>query len=384
MARRHWLDPLARRLLIASGQLPPDSPVRPDRPSRGRSGAAERGPSGGAGDPLAASADPAERHDALERDLLALKLAQNPGLRLRDAEEVRHAAALGWRLDVNQATAADWTRLPGCTAERADLLARLRAAGVQLSGPEDLQAVLGLDGATLASWLPLLSFRWYGDAVATGPAAVAVNLASAAELARLPGLTPERSQRLQRERRRAPFRDLAELGERLCLPAEVLESWIGRVDCAPGSGRDGWRGMGASLTADAPLVAGPGGAGSGVPGSGLPGLRGAGAKAAAPSAGSGAAGSGALGFRAAGSAAAGSGAAGSEGIGARAAGFQIPGAGAPASGASGQGRSGLAGPELPPAPRTKGSGPAPAPAGGTGPSSSAGRAGASGRRGPAR
>jgi DNA uptake protein ComE-like DNA-binding protein len=319
MARRHWLDPLARRLLIASGQLPPDPPARPAGRSGGKSGAAAQGGGEGAGDGWAMPTDPAERHDALERDLLALKLAQNPGLRLRDAEEVRHAAALGWRLDVNQATAADWIRLPGCSAERADLLARLRAGGVQLSGPEDLQAVLGLDGATLASWLPLLSFRWYGDAVAAGPAAVAVNLASAAELARLPGLTPERSQRLQRERRRSPFRDLAELGERLCLPAEVVESWIGRVDCAPGSGREGVAGRGS--------------------------------------------------------------AAGSGGVEAPATGFEIAGAWAAASGAAGQGRSGVAGPELPPALRTKGSGPAPA--GGSGPAGPTRGAGASGRRGPA-
>ncbi|MBM5816205.1 MAG: hypothetical protein FJ083_06345, partial [Cyanobacteria bacterium K_Offshore_surface_m2_239] len=32
MARRHWLDPLARRLLIAAGQLPPDPPPAARRP----------------------------------------------------------------------------------------------------------------------------------------------------------------------------------------------------------------------------------------------------------------------------------------------------------------------------------------------------------------
>jgi DNA uptake protein ComE-like DNA-binding protein len=379
MARRHWLDPLARRLLIASGQLPPDPPARAARRSGGKPGATAQGGSEGAGDGWAMPTDPAERHDALERDLLALKLAQNPGLRLRDAEEVRHAAALGWRLDVNQATAADWIRLPGCSAERADLLARLRAGGVQLSGPEDLQAVLGLDGATLASWLPLLSFCWYGDAVAAGPAAVAVNLASAAELARLPGLTPERSQRLQRERRRAPFRDLAELGERLCLPAEVVESWIGRVDCAPGSGREGVAGRGAAAggRATEPVAAGPGAGGSGACGSGAAGSGAAGSGAAGSRAG----GSGAGGSGLAGSSPAGSSPAGSGGVGARATGFEIAGAGAAASGAAGQGRSSVAGPELPPALRTKGSGPAPA--GGSGPAGPARRAGTSGSRGPA-
>jgi len=373
MARRHWLDPLARRLLIASGQLPPDPPAREARPASARSGSPPARGGAGAVDGWAATSAAAERHDALERDLLALKLAQNPGLRLRDAEEVRHAAALGWRLDVNQATASDWTRLPGCSAERADLLARLRAGGVQLSGPEDLQAVLGLDGATLASWLPLLSFRWYGDAVAAGPAAVAVNLASAAELARLPGLTAERSQRLQRERRRAPFRDLAELGERLCLPAEVLESWIGRIDCTAGSGGGASGERNAGAMAAAPGVAGPGPGSSAAGGSGLAGIRGSGFGASGSiAADSGAAGCGAS-----------SATAGSGGIAAGATGFQIAGAGAGA-GAAGQGGARAAGPELPPAPRNQGSGSAPATPGALGPAPPARSRGPSAPRGPAR
>lgn len=236
MARRHWLDPLARRLLIASGQIKPpqlaapsfaiSAPPGPAAAERGRRRAAEPPQPGQPG------ADPhgPDHHEQVERDLLALKLAQNPGLRLRDAEEVRRAAALGWRLDVNRATPADWARLPGCTPDHADLLARLQAGGVQLSGPEDLGQVLQLPPATLQAWLPLLAFRWYGDGPPPAPVpAVAVNQAGPAQLALLPGLTPERSSRLLRERTRAPFRDLADLGARLALPPALLEQWIGRV-----------------------------------------------------------------------------------------------------------------------------------------------------------
>jgi len=223
MARRHWLDPLARRLLIASGQLPPSA--------RGEAGAGGSSPPPG----TAPAAAAVEHHDAVERELLALKLRQNPALPLRNAQEVRHAAALGWRLDVNRATPADWARLPGCSPAHADLLARLQVGGVQLSGPDDLRHVLGLDAACLASWLPLLEFRWYGDGPPPAEATpVSINQASATALAQLPGLTPERRQRLQRERARAPFRDLADLGERLCLPPELLERWIGRVAFEPG------------------------------------------------------------------------------------------------------------------------------------------------------
>lgn len=96
MAGRHWLDPLARRLLEATGQLPP-LPPSPPQPGAAGTGAAGMG-----------------AEEAVERELLALKLALNPALRFRDGAEVRQAAALGWSLEVNLAEAGDWLRLPGC------------------------------------------------------------------------------------------------------------------------------------------------------------------------------------------------------------------------------------------------------------------------------
>ena len=135
MAQRHWLDPLARQVLRATGQIP----------------AAARQPN----PPLAL--------EEVERELLALKLQQNPGLRLDDATAVQRASALGWRLDVNRATAADWLRLPGMAASQVDLLLRLQASGIQLSCSEDLQRVLELPESLVQTWLPLLEFRWYGE-----------------------------------------------------------------------------------------------------------------------------------------------------------------------------------------------------------------------------
>ncbi|QPN64580.1 hypothetical protein [Synechococcus sp. CBW1004] len=243
MAQRHWLDPLARQLLIATGQLP-----RPQRPVSGPEQASEQdgaatpalrhgwwqsgrvAPAAAAADPLAAEG---EQQEAIERELLALQLAQQPGRRLNSAEEVARAAALGWRLDVNRAMAADWLRLPGCSPDQADLLQRLQAGGVQLSGPEDLQRVLQIDPQRLRGWLPLLEFRWYGSPPAAAPAPVAVNGAPAEQLRRLQGLGEAQLARLLQERIRRPFRDLADLQQRLALPAAVIESWIGRVSFDP-------------------------------------------------------------------------------------------------------------------------------------------------------
>jgi DNA uptake protein ComE-like DNA-binding protein len=223
--------------LIASGQIKPPASGADGTGSVGAVAGAGAAGAAGSGGASAAEAlhNEALHNDSVERDLLALRLAQNPALALRTATEVRHAAALGWSLDVNRATAADWGRLPGCGREQVDLLLRLQKGGVQLSGPEDLRAVLELDAALLASWLPLLSFRWYGEPPApAGPVPVAVNLASARDLAALPELTEERCARLLRERARGSFRDLADLRDRLGLPPAVVERWIARVSFEPG------------------------------------------------------------------------------------------------------------------------------------------------------
>ena len=220
MAKRHWLDPLARQLLRATGQIP----------------AASR---------LAAPADAAAERERVQRELahkelveqelLALKLQQNPALKLEDAGAVERAAALGWRLDVNRATAADWLRLPGIAADQVDLLLRLQAGGIQLSGADDLQRVLDLSAALVRGWLPLLEFRWYGEPAAPlqSTARVDLNQASSQEMGGL-GLDPARLSRLLRERRRSPFRDLADLQQRLQFPADLVESWIGKVSFRQG------------------------------------------------------------------------------------------------------------------------------------------------------
>jgi DNA uptake protein ComE-like DNA-binding protein len=190
MAPRHWLDPLARRLLIATGQIPAPAQLASRRAAEAL----------------------AEREAALDAELEDLKRRRSPGL-----------------VDVNRATASDWRQLPGCTAEQVDLLMRLQAGGVQLCGPEDLAEVLRLEPQVLREWLPRLVFHWYGEPPPLPPAPVAINRASAAELRERLALSGHRLTRLRAERARAPFRDLADLQERLALPAALVEAWIGRL-----------------------------------------------------------------------------------------------------------------------------------------------------------
>ncbi|QVL53624.1 MAG: hypothetical protein KFB97_04460 [Cyanobium sp. M30B3] len=209
MARRHWLDPLARQLLRATGQLPQPTTA----PTSARAAA------------------PAANHaSAVEQELLLLRLRHDPGCPLRTSEEVAQAAALGWRLDVNRASASDWRRLPGIEPQQVDLLLRLQAGGVQLSGAEDLQRLLDISDAQLGQWLPVLAFRWYGEPAPqpSPPARLDLNRAPLQQLQEL-GLSDARLGRLLRERARQPFRDLADLQQRLALPASLVEGWIGKV-----------------------------------------------------------------------------------------------------------------------------------------------------------
>jgi DNA uptake protein ComE-like DNA-binding protein len=208
MARGHWLDPLARSLLEATGQIP-----RRPKPAP----APERAVSG---------------DEDVERDLLELKLRQDPQRRLHNSSEALRAAALGWRLDVNRASADDWLRLPGITAAQVDLLLRLQHGGVQLSGLDDLERLLELPRSQVMAWEPLLLFRWYGDGAPLRASLTPVDLnhASAASLQQeLPQLDGVRRARLLRERQRAPFNDLADLQHRLQLPPALVEELIGKV-----------------------------------------------------------------------------------------------------------------------------------------------------------
>ena len=181
MARpRHWLAPLARRLLQASGELP--SPPKPAKP-------------------------------------IAPLVFDSP-------------TVATWQIDVNRASHSEWLKLPGCSNDHADLLVRLQRGGVQFSGADDLSRLLELSAEQQQLWQPHLLFRWYSEPPNPVAAALDLNNASSLQLQTL-GLSPERQQRLLRERSRQPFRDIADLQERLLLPAGVIEELIGKVCFGP-------------------------------------------------------------------------------------------------------------------------------------------------------
>jgi len=132
-------------------------------------------------------------------------------------------------MEVNRASREQWLQLPGCSDDTADLLLRLQQGGVQFSSVEELFRLLELPEQQRRSWEPHLIVHWHGDAPPQPAAApLDLNNASADELEQL-RWPEQRLQGLLRERRRGGFRDLADLQERLCLPASAIEALIGRV-----------------------------------------------------------------------------------------------------------------------------------------------------------
>ena len=99
---------------------------------------------------------------------------------------------------------------------------------MQLSGCEDLSRLLQLQPDQLELWRKHLLFRWYSEPPLDHQPVLDLNSASDAQLQEL-GISEARRQRLLRERRRAPFRDLADLQQRLMLPPDVVERLIGRI-----------------------------------------------------------------------------------------------------------------------------------------------------------
>ena len=175
MPRSHWLDPLARLVLQATGQLP-----APPRPAPAQ--------------PLPTVPEPP-----------------------------------AWVMDVNRASRNEWLQLPSCSQDPAALLVRLQQGGVQFASADDLFRLLELPNDLARLWTPHLLFQWHGDAPAQPQAApLDLNNASTDQLALL-GWPEQRLANLMRERRRAAFKDLADLQERLCLPASSVEALIGRV-----------------------------------------------------------------------------------------------------------------------------------------------------------
>ena len=131
-------------------------------------------------------------------------------------------AGLIWTLtaiagvNVNTATEAELTQLPGIGPAKAAAIVQHRTQNGPFGSLADLDAVSGIGPATLANITPLVQFSKDGKPVAAAPAAavsdkatapaaqspggVNINAADAAALQTLPGIGPSKAQAIVADR----------------------------------------------------------------------------------------------------------------------------------------------------------------------------------------
>jgi len=141
-------------------------------------------------------------------------------------------AGLLWTLtclagvNVNTATEAELTQLPGIGPAKAAAIVQHRSQNGPFKSLTDLDAVSGIGPATLANITPLVQFSKDGEPVAATTAkgeapatpaksaagAVNINAADAAALQGLPGIGPSKAQAIVADRTaNGPFTDCSDL-----------------------------------------------------------------------------------------------------------------------------------------------------------------------------
>ena len=151
------------------------------------------------------------------------RLQRDPYYRLQSAEEIAIAAAVGIKIDVNQASVDDWLRLPGISIHQARSLFELTRMGVQFCCMEDIAAALSLPVQRLIPLQPILSFCYYdGESVSTPPL-VHANSASIEQLTKIPAVDLFLARVIVQNRLDlGAYRNLADFQRRLSLSPQLI------------------------------------------------------------------------------------------------------------------------------------------------------------------
>jgi DNA uptake protein ComE-like DNA-binding protein len=151
------------------------------------------------------------------------RIQSDPYYRLQSAQEIEVAAALGIKIDVNQATVDDWLRLPGISIHQARSLVELANSGVQFCCLEDIAAALSIPVARLQLLQPILSFCYYDAESPATPIPIPANTASVEQLSRIPGVDLFIARAIAQNRQEmGNYRNLADLQRRLALPPDLI------------------------------------------------------------------------------------------------------------------------------------------------------------------
>lgn len=152
---------------------------------------------------------------------LRRKLQQEPFYRFQSFEELQLAASWGIRIDANTASVDDWLRLPGLSIHQARILATLTERGVAFTCIDDVAAALTVPVPQIQPWQAMLQFCYYDREAALEPTQINANTATADELATVPGIDIFLGRAIIHYRKNGPYRDLADLQDRLRLTTAV-------------------------------------------------------------------------------------------------------------------------------------------------------------------
>ena len=152
---------------------------------------------------------------------LKSRLAQEPFYRFESFEEMQLAASWGIVIDANTASVDEWLRLPGISIHQARTLYSLTQKGLTLSCIEDVAAAIALPPEQIRPWEAILQFCYYDREAALEPTAINANTATADELATVPALDIFLARAIVHYRQQGPYRDLADLQDRLRLTTAV-------------------------------------------------------------------------------------------------------------------------------------------------------------------
>jgi len=160
---------------------------------------------------------------SLTRGSIKSRLLKDPYYRLQSVEEVAIAAALGIKIDVNQATVDDWLRLPGLSIHQARSLVELCRSGVKFHCIEDVSAALGLTVARLKPLEPLLQFCYYDIESIYSPQPINPHTATLEMLCKIPGVDEVLASKIVANRENNGFyRSLPDFQRRLSIPGELI------------------------------------------------------------------------------------------------------------------------------------------------------------------
>ena len=161
----------------------------------------------------------------LKGQSLKSRLRNDPYYRFQSLDEIRLAISLGIYIDVQQATIDDWLRLPGLSIHQARLLTQLSNAGVQFYCVEDIAAALGLSIQRLKPLEPILRFCYYPPESLYLIQRVNLNVAMIEALEKVPGIKPVLARTIVQNRSTSgPYKNLADLQQRLALPSQLTAS----------------------------------------------------------------------------------------------------------------------------------------------------------------